>query len=778
MNRYLGRGQSRPCERQAWPSPPWLVALLTISLLVAVSAQAQPALPRIGYVYPAGGQQGANCQVTIGGQFLDGVTNAFVSGDGIQAAVIDFNKPMPQGQFNNLRDQLKELLDRKAAARRWPNSTNVWTAADDKTVADIREKILKNPPNRQGNPAIAETVTLRLSFATNAEAGEREIRLGTSSGLSNPLVFRVDQLPEFSQPAAKAANPEADRFRERFGKPTTAAPAKSEPRITLPAVVNGQIMPGRADRYRFHARKGQQLVAIVSARELIPYLADAVPGWFQAVVTLYDAKGKELAYDDDFRFHPDPVLHCEIPKDGDYTIEIKDAIYRGREDFVYRMTVGELPFVTGLFPLGGKMGDPTTVTLEGWNLPATQLTQENKRTGIHFVSVSKDERVSNALPFAVDTLPEGRDQEPNTEIQRAQRTALPIIINGRIDQPGDVDVFRFEGRAGDEIVAEVQARRLGTPLDSVLKLTAADGKQLALNDDYEDKASGRNTHHADSYLRATLPASGSYDVHLGDTQHKGGAEYAYRLRLSPPRPDFELRVVPASLTTRPGASVPLTVYALRKDGFTNEITLALNDAPDGFTLSGGRVPANQDQIRVTLAAPSTSGKEPFHLQLEGHATIEDRAVVHPAVPAEDMMQAFAYRHLVPAKELQVAVIGRGGVRGGVKLLTPTPVKIPAGGTLRVRVGFFAPRMAEALQFELSEPPDGITIQRVSPNREGAEIVLASDAAKTKAGLTGNLIVNAFAGKPGGDGKGKGVGNPRRAPVGSLPALAFEVVAGQ
>jgi len=756
----------------------WPAVLLSAFLSVASLTQAQPATPRIGYVYPAGGQRGATFQTTIGGQSLDGVTNAFVSGDGVQATVVDFNKPMPQGQFNNLREKLRELQDRKAAARRWPNSTNVWTAADEKTVAEIREKILKNPPNRQGNPAIAETVTLRVTLATNAEAGEREIRLGTPTGLSNPLVFCVDHLPEFSQPAAKAANPDADRFRERFGKPPTNAPAKSETRITLPAVVNGQIMPGRVDRFRFHARKGQQLVAIVSARELIPYLADAVPGWFQATLALYDSKKKELAYAYDFRFHPDPVLHCEIPKDGDYVIEIKDAIYRGREDFVYRITVGELPFVTSLFPLGGKAGKSTTVELRGWNLPLAKLTQENKTPGLQLVSVTKDEYVSNRMPFAVDDLPEVLEQEPNDVPSHAQRVTLPVIINGRINQPGDADVFRIEGRAGDEIVAEVTARRLDSPLDSVLKLTDAAGKQLAFNDDHEDKASGLNTHHADSYLRATLPTTGSYYVHLGDTQHKGGDEYAYRLRLSPPRPDFELRVVPSSLTARAGVSVPLTVYALRKDGFTNEITLALSDAPDGFTLSGGRVPSNQDQVRMTLTAPPNPAKGPFSLNLNGSAVIEGRAIIHPAVPAEDMMQAFAYRHLVPAQELEVAVLatGRGISRGALKILGTMPVQIPVGGTARVQFATPAGAFVDRFQFELSEPPDGITIGNVTPVREGAEFVLRSDAAKVKPGQQGNLIVNILVGRPvASGGRTNRPANNRRAPIGALPAIPFEIV---
>ena len=95
-------------------------------------------------------------------------------------------------------------------------------------------------------------------------------------------------------------------------------------------------------------------------------MADAVPGWFQPVMAVYDARGKELAYDDDYRFKPDPVIFFEVPKDGEYVFTITDAIYRGREDFVYRVTVGELPFVTSIFPLGGRVGTAVKVEMKGW----------------------------------------------------------------------------------------------------------------------------------------------------------------------------------------------------------------------------------------------------------------------------------------------------------------------------------------------------------------------------------------------------------------------------
>jgi len=773
---------------------------LTLALTVAPAAFAQN-LPHLAYVYPAGGRQGTTFQVTVGGQFLAAVSNASFSGAGIRATVVEYDRPMNQKEFNDLRDELKKLQDKWRATRQSASNTNIWTTADQVRLAEIRDKILKNPPNRQANPAMAETVLVKIAIGTNAAPGEYEIRLRTPNALSNPLNFYVSQLPEFSKPPAKATNPDLARFLERLGgTPATNAP-QSDLRISLPAAVNGQIMPGGVDRYWFSARKGQQLVISVGARALIPYLADAVPGWFEATATIYDAKGQELAYDDRFRFRPDPVIHFEVPKTGGYCVEIHDSIYRGREDFVYRMIIGELPFVTDIFPLGGPAGAKTTVTLNGWNLPTNELTLDNPgaEPGIHFISASKDGKISNLAPFAVDTLPEcfasgtgvppvsfesamvanhvethGRDARATI----AQPVTLPIIINGRIDAPGDNGVFRFAGRAGEQIVAEVCARRLDSPLDSTLELTDAAGKRLAFNDDYDDKGSGLETHHADSYLTATLPADGNYFVHIRDAQRQGGPACAYRLRLSGPRPDFALRVVPSSLNVRAGMSVPVTVYALRKDGFTNAIDLALKDAPPGFSLSGARIAEDQDKAQLTLKAPPRAGNEPLQLTLVGSAIIAGREIVHAAVPAEDMMQAFAYRHLVPAQELEVAVAGnpRPFASDAIKILSVTPVKIPVGGTVNVRVATPSGAFANRFDLELNGAPDGMVIQSVAPAPGGVEIVLHCDATKFKPGSKGNLIVNILPKIPPPTQAPQRPGNQRRGPVGTLPAIPFEVVA--
>lgn len=725
--------------------------------------------PRIGFVYPAGGQQGTTFIVSVGGLNLDRASAGYFTGTGVTAKIAGYERPLPPKEFNELREQVQTLQKKQAAARADPKNPP-FTAQDEKLAREIRQT-LATRGNRQATPALAETVTLELAIAADAPTGEREIRLQTSNGLSNPLVFCVGQLPEVSAPVVTAlANRSSPR--ERAPGPANARSnrPKGEMELSLPVLVNGQILPGEVDRFRFTARKGQRITVAVTARALIPYLADAVPGWFQAAVKLSDAAGRELAYSDDFRFSPDPALVCEIPADGVYVVQINDALHRGREDFVYRLALGELPFVTSIFPLGGRPGHDTTLALTGWNLARNTLALEpsDKTAGVFPLSNRPSGGFSNFLRFALDTESESVAVEPNDLPENAQPVAPPIVVNGRIGRSGDEDVFQFEGKAGQEIVAEVFARRLGSPLDSVMTVADASGRKLAVNDDCDDPAEGLLTHQADSRIALKLPADGRYTVHLADAQQQGGAEFGYRLRLGPPRPNFELRVAPSTINVRAKASVPITVYALRRDGFSGEITLGLADGPHGFALSGARIPANQDKVQFTLTAPPLPRDEPFVLNLVGQGTIEGRTVVHTAVPADDMMQAFAYRHLVPAGALAVSVTGRGAE---LKLLSEMPVRIPLGGTARVRIAVPAAR-APDLQFELSQPSPEIKLASHTGGPGYREIELTCDAAATRVGSQGNLLLHAFDRRPDTVNRNPSM---QPAPFAVVPAIAFEVV---
>jgi len=690
------------------------LSILGLVILVAEASSAWAQNQYIGYVYPAGGQQGSTFPIRLGGQGLAYVSDVAVSGKGVSVRLVDYYRSMGNQELGLLREQLNELQKKEttvsdvmaakmaffefpklveppqvrglicpACGRLNPLSATVCSNCNanlekpktskssetdakneppksEKEVAkqNLIERIQRRFAEDERTPAVgahAELVFAEVTVAPDARPGRREIRVITQKGISNAMSFYVGQVPEVARKPMKTSQ------KQVLGKESLAQrkrpPGEEEVRITVPCTMNGQIAAGEVNRYRFPASKGQRLLISAKARQLVPYVADGVPGWFQAVLRLHDANGKEVGYNDDFRFHPDPVLYVEVPEDGDYVLTINEAIFRGRESFVYRITIGELPFVANIFPLGGRVGEPVRIEMDGWNLGKTTLAPppQDAKPGHHLIAATNGKLVSNYVPFALDTLPECLDKESNDEPSRAQKVSLPIIVNGRADRPGDWDVFEVEGKAGETIVAEVHARRLGSPFDSFLKVTGSDGKIIALNDDHYDAGSGLNTDHADSYLMVKLPADGKYFIHLGDARRHAGKEYAYRLRISQPQPDFALHLIPSRIVIRSKASAAVTVYAIRKDGFDGPIKLSFKDLPEGLESSGATLAAKKEVVGLAVKTNLTEMEKPVNLAVVGSAKIGDRELVHEAVPAEDRMQAFLWRHLLPAENLPVLV---------------------------------------------------------------------------------------------------------------------------
>jgi hypothetical protein len=162
------------------------------------------------------------------------------------------------------------------------------------------------------------------------------------------------------------------------------------------------------------------------------------------------------------------------------------------------------------------------------------------------------------------------------------------------------------------------------------------------------------------------------------------------------------------------------------------------------------------------------------MQLEGRAAIPGRKggageLRRVAVPAEDMMQAFAYRHLVAEKEWMVRVNGPGaGV--AVHPVADRAVMLASGGTAPLQV-LVPPRLMDGMVLLLNDPPEGISIQQVAPSPNGMSVLLHADS-KVAPGLKGNLILDAFMDRivtP-----QNGTPTKRRSLLGTLPAVPFEV----
>ncbi len=660
-----------------------MVPALALMLLAAGVSSALGQGQYIGFVYPAGGQQGTTFPIRLGGQTLTHISDVIVSGEGVSVRLVDYYRIRSNEEFGLLSQQLNELrkpevaVDDVLAAKMAyfefatpigpeqptppadPNAKDA-PAPAEKDVA--KQNLIRRIEHRfaedERMPAVysqAELVFAEVTVAPDAKPGRREIRVVTKLGISNPLPFYVGQVQEVARKAMKTCQLPilGKEFQAQRNRPAEEA----ELRVSIPCTTNGQVAAGEINRYRFQATKGQRLVISVRARQLIPYVADGVPGWFQAVVRLFDANGREVAYNDDFRSNPDPVFYYEVPDDGEFVLTINEALFRGRESFVYRITIGELPYVTSIFPLGGRVGEPANIEMNGWNLDKMTLAPppQDAKPAVYRLTATNGQLVSNDVPFSLDTLPECLDQEPNDDPTVAQAVTLPVIVNGRADVRGDWDVFAVEGKAGETFVAEVNARRLGSPYDSFLKVTGPDGKVIAINDDHFDAGSGLNTDHADSYLMFTLPADGKYCVQLGDTRQQAGKEFAYRLRLSRPQPDFELRLMPSRLCIPSKGSAAATVFAIRKDGFDGPITLNFKSLPEGLTSPGATLAAGQEAVGIGITTTLTNMEKPVDVTVVGTAKIGEVDVVHDAVPTEDRMQAFLWRHLLPADSLPVLV---------------------------------------------------------------------------------------------------------------------------
>ncbi|MFA7232046.1 MAG: hypothetical protein WC071_12310, partial [Victivallaceae bacterium] len=222
-------------------------------------------LPRIGYVYPAGGQQGTTVEVIVGGQQLYGtLNNVSVSGLGIKVLSVTQILPVNRYFYKYFRDDFIQELSKRYnfKVQEIPKSrknkkekelaengldkieNHVLFKDFDKMTHRYLELMARNifaPMDAmQIAPAISAELVVKLQIDKDAVPGTRELRVWDGKrGLSNPLPFYVSELPEITE--------------ERLFGPTQ----KMKTKVELPAIINGQVMPGEIDSFLFKAKKGQ-----------------------------------------------------------------------------------------------------------------------------------------------------------------------------------------------------------------------------------------------------------------------------------------------------------------------------------------------------------------------------------------------------------------------------------------------------------------------------------------------------------------------------------------
>ena len=256
--------------------------------------------------------------------------------------------------------------------------------------------------------------------------------------------------------------------------------------ITLPASVWGRLKDqGQTDGFDFEARAGQTIVFDVASTSIG---SKASP-----LVTLLGPDGSTLNGRNAAAPNEEPLLAFSIPAGGRYSAHISEAMFAAAKDngkaSHYRIAAGEFPFVTNAFPLSVKAGVDTDVTLLGFNIPpGAKVRVKGTTPGEMELPIDAAQfRTRKTMKTIVDTIPEIVEEEPNDTLEHATRIPVPGSAAGRIfSEPGagaggagkDVDLFKFEARAGQALIIETAAAQRGSPADTKIEVLHADGKPV------------------------------------------------------------------------------------------------------------------------------------------------------------------------------------------------------------------------------------------------------------------------------------------------------------
>ena len=341
-----------PIQHLRWNLKTLLHLAFLLSLCTPLTVLAQ-ATPRLNSLFPAGAQIGKTVEVKIQGSDLDGAYKLIVEGaPGITGTlnagggkVDETHKPVFEancGQCHELRSPSNRSMTGTqwaAVVKRMVTNQGAEISEDDQTKIT---KYLKSAARASGG------MTAELVIAPDAPIGVRELRIVGKNGASTAWPFEITNV--------------TDTFEtESNNNPDSAT------NIELPIIINGVINSGGdEDYYSFDGIQGDRCVFNVKA-----YRYNKISQqFFNPTISLFDEQGKELARSNGF-YSLDPLIDYTIPEDGKYFLRIRDLLYRGNPDSVYRLMSGVVPYNTYIYPTGGEIGSKIQTKIGGENLKET-----------------------------------------------------------------------------------------------------------------------------------------------------------------------------------------------------------------------------------------------------------------------------------------------------------------------------------------------------------------------------------------------------------------------
>ncbi len=502
-----------------------------------------------------------------------------------------------------------------------------------------------------------------VAIHPDVPVGIYEARFTGRFGVSNPRAFVVGNLPEQTEPAD---NHSADKA------------------ATIPfnTIINGTADVTANDFFKIALKKDEQVV--------IDVWAERIDSRMDATLAIHDAAGRELATDRDTN-RRDPLLAFTAPADGEYTIKLFDFLYRGGNDYFYRLLVSTAPYIDFVFPPVAVPGTKGSFTLYGSHLPGgtkvegltsrgrtlEKLTVEIEaptgeaveQLAISSLARAQDANLdgfeyrlvtptgsSNPCLIGFTSAPVVEEKEPNNDPDKPQSLSVPCTYAGQFAPRGDYDWVSFDAKKGDVYWIEAISQRLGLPTDPYLlvqRVSRNEKGESQVTDvqelDDSAKGTGIATFKPDSddpAYRFAAPEDGTYRILVRDLYagSRGDPRLVYALAIRKAAPDFRLVAVPAyhaNLTApadsqpgnpllRRGGTEMINVVALRRDNFDSEISLTVEGLPAGVTASKSIITAGQNSTTLVLRAAEDQAAWAGVIRVVGKAPIDGKEVARVA----------------------------------------------------------------------------------------------------------------------------------------------------
>ena len=437
-------------------------------------------------------------------------------------------------------------------------------------------------------PLLGHRAFLKIKVDPTAKRGKHAFRLVTPRGVSNALEFVVD-----TQPVILEAGNDNDH----------AAQAQ---KLEIPSLIAGRMEElGDRDFYSFDVAAGQELTFHAVSNTTLNNNDSAQLTLYREAGSWFDSeRPKHLLFSQDSR------LNYTFDTAGRYFVAYTSFQGVGGPDVAYRLCVGHpdarhfSKYEEQIIPpsLLDKLQIPFQRKLESDRLQVLQSRTVVEKPGGHDSGEGKSSSATGGVaaserPSGTDTLQVPAaysvlaEQEPNETADQTLEVTLPVLLEGTIERPADVDTFKLRIPAKARLAFEIEGPEAVTPtFNPHVSVIDANGEEMLTNYFRKmDAGANRWARMIRSKVIYTFEREGDYTLQIRDiTARYGGPAFKYRVLVRPQIPHVgKIEVQEDAANLVPGEASKLTIITDQEEGFGGEVVLKIEGLPRGVEALAG-----------------------------------------------------------------------------------------------------------------------------------------------------------------------------------------------